>query len=537
MKNNILTCLLISTCIASTSCSEKLRLTGELRQNRPSSTLTNEGDEFLLPELSITVNSATPANAQSVISFTLAYKHVSSVNITAENTSWITTGDLVCDPPEISRIDLLNFTLKAQHCTGNGTLKLLVNPGTGRHRDDETTDSGAISTTLEIDNTRPLISVGNSIPASGDFNTEFIFPISISGAETIGLSADKISVATTGSVNCDSPVVTNENSPSPRVSLSHCSGTGTIGLVLAEGIAQDAAQNNNLITLSRLKTIVINLICPQGYVPVPRDNTLGGDDFCVMKYEAKAWADNNMDSIVDTGEIDVSGAVVNPALHAPASIAEGYPWRNITGNEAAAECESLGANYHLISNQEWMTIARNVEAEGQNWTGGQQGQGCLFRGNSGENTVGGNGLPSSVLDSCGYNGGLGPENGTDRDQRAQHTLSIATTIFDFAGNVFEWTDWDNDVPGAQQGPINCPISLVELPSVSCGPLSKSEYDSDDGQFSSSEGSGRFSGGLGGGAIRGGSWTSTESAGIYAIDLSAPLSSSYLFVGFRCVWRP
>lgn len=43
------------------------------------------------------------------------------------------------------------------------------------------------------------------------------------------------------------------------------------------------------------------------------------------------------------------------------------PWVSITQPQAITECNSLWAWYHLITNNEWMTIARNIEANSQNW--------------------------------------------------------------------------------------------------------------------------------------------------------------------------
>jgi hypothetical protein len=43
-----------------------------------------------------------------------------------------------------------------------------------------------------------------------------------------------------------------------------------------------------------------------------------------------------------------------------ASTPDGTPWTSIAWSDAKAACASAGA--HLITNDEWMTIARNVEA-------------------------------------------------------------------------------------------------------------------------------------------------------------------------------
>ena len=89
------------------------------------------------------------------------------------------------------------------------------------------------------------------------------------------------------------------------------------------------------------------------WVRVPGDSNYGTNDFCVMKYEAK---DN---------------------LGVPVSEAAGEPWANINQLDAITECASIGSGYHLITNDEWMTVTTNAAAVGSNWSSGSVGTGTL----------------------------------------------------------------------------------------------------------------------------------------------------------------
>ena len=100
------------------------------------------------------------------------------------------------------------------------------------------------------------------------------------------------------------------------------------------------------------------LSCPTGYIPIPANDNLNVSAFCVMKYEAKNDGSSN--------------AVSTEA---------GTPWVSLDFVTAKSECNELGVNYELISNPEWMAIARNVENVAANWTGGSVGSGCVKRGN------------------------------------------------------------------------------------------------------------------------------------------------------------
>lgn len=66
-------------------------------------------------------------------------------------------------------------------------------------------------------------------------------------------------------------------------------------------------------------------------------------------------------------------------------------------------CKNMGPGYHLITNNEWMTIARSIEANpqndwqivngfidpnSQNWNSGTVGVGNIFNGVSGDTNLG-----------------------------------------------------------------------------------------------------------------------------------------------------
>ncbi len=174
--------------------------------------------------------------------------------------------------------------------------------------------------------------------------------------------------------------------------------------------------------------------CPEGYVPVPGSPELEVVGFCVMQFEAN----------------EKPGSGSNGSVPVAESEPERKPWVNITADDAKTACTSLGIGYDLISNPEWMTLARNIEMEPRNWLGGQVGRGCLFRGNINESENPDN-------DECGYDlqGRLldhGPV--ASRDIRARHFLSNGKEVWDLAGNAGEWTDWT--LGGALEPIPTCP---------------------------------------------------------------------------------
>ncbi len=201
--------------------------------------------------------------------------------------------------------------------------------------------------------------------------------------------------------------------------------------------------------------------CPEGYIPVPGNPMYGTKDFCVMKWEAKAWdTQENQVKAFGCDDPDCTAHWAGKAdqtRYEARSIAEGYPWRSISQSHttefnAKQACQAIGAN--LITNAQWMTIVRNIEAQSANWADGVIGStvaagGGLFRGNVNLNDSA----------SCGSNVVLdGETDGVNclvngRNKRV-HVLSNGEEIWDMAGNVWNWTDntiMRKDQPVAEGG--------------------------------------------------------------------------------------
>ncbi len=248
------------------------------------------------------------------------------------------------------------------------------------------------------------------------------------------------------------------------------------------------------------------------WVEVLGSGTFSTSDFCVMKYEAKE---------------DSSGACPDgDTVNCPISQASSSPWVSINQTNAQIECESLGEGYHLITNAEWMTIARNIEQVQSNWADNTIGStvssgGGLKRGNVG------------ITDSVSYDGS-NPESGTGRNTKALLNLSNGEGIWDLSGNVWEWTNdtcsqanWDT---GANiEWTVSSP-DLSDYEILNAGPL---------GNYNSSHGVGRYYGcsSEGNRFIRGGLNTLGATSGVFSINLNIGASTSSTAFGFRCAYTP
>lgn len=246
-------------------------------------------------------------------------------------------------------------------------------------------------------------------------------------------------------------------------------------------------------------------VCPPGYILVP-GNVLyhtpeAGKDFCLMKYAAS---------------VDETGKAVSVM---------GGPLLNMSQAEATKACEANGADFHLVTNDEWMVTVRDIEANKDNWSGGAVGVGSLSRGNSDSSSA----LRPWIDDDPHF--GL-PKEHHDWAHKRTHILSNNETIWDMAGN-----GW-NRVSGK--------LSTIYL-FDSCKEFSDKEYFRAGsewkkqfgplGPFDSKQNTGTIFMGNSGAVLRGGSFRCGSSAGVFATDLTRSNSYGWVDTVFRCSVPP
>jgi hypothetical protein len=273
--------------------------------------------------------------------------------------------------------------------------------------------------------------------------------------------------------------------------------------------------------------------CPPGYVVVAGNAALGTDDLCVMQFEAKA-RDIATGTIVDAG---CNAACEPDGLTGvtAASVPEGQPWRYMNAMAARDACRALGPAFDLISNPEWMTIARDAERIGANWSGGAPGAGRIVEGLTDD-------APAIIAASAGdgrdpyldTNNSAADAPGSGWEQRRTVVLSTGGVVWDLAGNVQEWIDWR---PGGALDPAP-PCGGGELPVVACAGYADDDFNSLAGTYDTTTGVGLVIGGTGNAVRRGGQNGDRPPgyAGIYALNMNRNVGDSFPATGFRCVMR-
>ena len=326
----------------------------------------------------------------------------------------------------------------------------------------------------------------------------------------------------------------------------------TVNSALAFSLHTIYANATNVIGTSPCSSSSVSykiLDCPSGFIPVGHNMDVGTtSDFCVMKYEAKAL--NTDTSVIDTDGCNEPGCTTanwGLANHIPESSPTGSPWRRINPINASAECNSLNTggatNYDLISNPEWMTIARNAESVSSNFEASVMARGWAakssnpFRPDPWTNLA----VASSTDASCLYNTGADTcASSGDHLYKRTLVLSNSEEIWDFSGNVWEWVDWNASIPSFQEGPKTCAASWVEFPVAAfyeCLSGLADQVFPANSNGSSVEAFGLFYGGPNGAAMRGGDWDDGSYVGAFALYLGSSTTHASANRGFRCVYRP
>ena len=281
-------------------------------------------------------------------------------------------------------------------------------------------------------------------------------------------------------------------------------------------------------------------IFPSGWIKVPGDSRFSTSDFYVMKYDAKCLSAttnqpyNTVGGTYDTGYRTYANNTL-PCTSANneyiASTPSGFPIANISQTDAASYCASIGA--HLITNNEWQTIAWNAQNNPQNWSGNAVGSGYIYSGhNDGSPNYA---LEASSDDSQGYYG----ETNTGGNQKRTLSLSNGQTIWDMAGNVWQWTNdtitGGNEPTGATPG-----FAWREFTAITTwGSMSQQTAGPLNASWNSSQGIGQiYSDGTASNAtiygfLRGGYWNVGGYAGVETLSLNITPGYTDISIGFRC----
>lgn len=368
------------------------------------------------------------------------------------------------------------------------------------------------------------------------------------------------------------------NAGSYTTSLTTVDDTGahpTGGAVGANELTNSAFTSDN-------SSWSVAAVPPSGWVEVPGNATFGTTNFLAMKYEAKCSTDGTTGlTSPDTGSNTYSDSAA-PCTSAQGrqviSAASGYPITNISHTNALTRCSAVTLNgnaTHLMRNDEWMTVARDAEAQAGNWSLGSVGSGYLFAGHNdnapakariASTTDTGNnrcaytdGDPGTEAPSgCPTNTASG-QSGTAGNQVRTFTLSNGAVIWDIAGNVWEHVQRSANNAGDDTTVMNplpactdnaagwgwCQYGSTTTPYVSSwtSSVARDYVGPSNTSYNSAQGVGQVYTYKNGASqsttvfLRGAQWNNTSYAGAFTLNLGWTVGTSYDTVGFRCASDP
>ncbi|MDQ1343700.1 MAG: hypothetical protein QG650_420 [Patescibacteria group bacterium] len=291
--------------------------------------------------------------------------------------------------------------------------------------------------------------------------------------------------------------------------------------------------------------------CPTGFAKIPGNSEFptASADFCLAKYEMKFASTSGQTQytadVWKTWNWNVGATV--------ASIPGTTPIATLTQSQAIAACASLGAGYHLVTNDEWMAAARNAESVAANWSGGAVGNGGMFRGNTGvDDALGCNDAGAdNVAAASADNASLSNTRSSCADKR-QLGLTNGEILWDMAGNVWEHVNGANTTDGTNYATMNGNVcgttdgwysfsnnDGVAACTFNSPTYTYAKYGPATANMNASNGMGRIysypTGGTNRVLLRGGG-NGGDHAGVFTLLLNWDAPFSYRNVGFRCALR-
>jgi prepilin-type N-terminal cleavage/methylation domain-containing protein len=289
---------------------------------------------------------------------------------------------------------------------------------------------------------------------------------------------------------------------------------------------------------------------PQGgdWIRVPGNPDYDTEDFWVMKYEAKCVDASGAPLLTPTeGSYEIyrdhDGGVACTAANNRyiSSRKDGFAIARVSHNSAKTYCESIGA--HLLTNEEYMTIARNAEQVDSNWSENSVGDGYLFRGHSDSS-------PAKALQASLDTDGYANTGNTSGNQRRTLTLANGEVIWDLVGNVWEHVmrtpadiQTTIDLPACTDGIAAwgyCQYGSSTTPYIAgwTADVSQSYVGPSNTSWNSSQGVGQIYTYKDGTDqwtnifLRGGDWSDGSGAGAFVLQTFWSGPGAFL-VGFRC----
>lgn len=205
------------------------------------------------PSVNIGAPSATLVNPTSTVSFPITITGASSINLSSGNVSIAYAGSTSGGTVNVLNGTTANPTVEVSGvgAAGAGHYTISIAAGIATDAASNASLAAGPSANVFVDGIAPTLGIGTvtGAPISSTYG-EIVFPVTISGADSVNLTPANVSVNYGGTTSGGTVSVLDGATAAPTVHVSQVSGDGFIGITVAAGVGSDTAGNQTDVATS-----------------------------------------------------------------------------------------------------------------------------------------------------------------------------------------------------------------------------------------------------------------------------------------------
>ena len=213
----------------------------DLAGNSATSASVSLARDVTVPTLSLSAPSGTRLRSANSISLTVSYSGADAVELAADDLQLSYTGDVDCTAT-VSGAGTVSRTVTLSACSGDGGVAVSIATGTASDDAGNISQGVGPSAEVSVDNEAPAVTIGEASDDSINSAGSVTFGVSYSGADSVSLVVGDVSLNTTGTASC-TKAVSGTGLELRTVTLSNCTGSGTVGISVAAATAADLTGN------------------------------------------------------------------------------------------------------------------------------------------------------------------------------------------------------------------------------------------------------------------------------------------------------
>lgn len=255
------------------------------------------------PTIALGSPSPTTGNSSTSFVWPVTYTGADAVTLAAGNVS-LTTSLTGCTVG-VSGTGTSARNITVTNCAGSGTLQISVNAGSASDTAGNLAAASALSTQVVVDNDAPTIAFNTPSPSFGNSSTTFSWVLDFTGADVVTMADSDIYFfgATAGCLAS----VSGTGILQRTVSVTGCTGTGTLAIYVKAGAISDNAGNGNALTTTS-PTVSVSNGSPVLFVSgllvghdASNSMTTVTSGSSIVSYVYKIGEASSIDCSVDTG--------------------------------------------------------------------------------------------------------------------------------------------------------------------------------------------------------------------------------------------